>query len=396
MPTLSPCFRVHIPLQLRAHEQCSIGSMESYYDAVHDRQVVNKYADECYLPINKIIAHAIERTGRRFKLAFSISGTTLELLSTYRVDVIESFRELIQTGCVELLAETYYNSLSWLYSKASFRKQVSMHSDIINELFNVKPVVFCNTGLIYDNTLASYVAEMGYKGIICEGVDSILLGRTANQLYTTPGVDDIGLLLRNASLSDDIAFRFDDTHWNEQPLTADKYASWIHSHGKDSHINLFLDYETFGIHKKPSSGILEFLEHLPEAILKDDNWHFSTPSEMISSGASRDIYDVPKTISWKGRELEYCVWSENMMQNNMLKKIYSLENIVLSNGGEDTWRKWCQLQAADHFYAMSETNSEAESAYRNYVNIITDFEIKLIKRELSISGKQYASYQLIY
>ena len=409
MSTLNPCFRVHIPLQLRAHEPHNIGSLEHYSDAARDKVVTDRYSDECYLPVNKIIAGAIEKTGGKFKVTYSISGATLELLMTYRPDVIESFRQLLDTGCVALLAETYHNSLSWLYSKATFRRQVKMHSDLVKDLFDYTPSVFRNTGLIHDNALASFMDGLGYKGILCEGVETILGDRSPNQVYTAPGNDDFGLLLRNASLSDDIAFRFDDAAWNEQPLTAEKYASWIHSHKDDCNITLFLDYETFGIHKKQQTGILEFLEHLPAAVLNDDNWQFCLPSEVLERNAPKAVYDVPKTISWKGREMEYCVWSENMMQNNMLKKIYSLENIVLSRNDDHTWRKWSYLQAVDHFYSMSEAGQlsitgsstehifkDAVAAYKNYVNTITDFELKLIKRELAISVRQQTGNLSIY
>ena len=50
------------------------------------------------------------------------------------------------------------------------------------------------------------------------------------------------------------------------PLTADKYVDWIHKHTGADNINLLLDYETFGIHKKKETGIFAFLENLPAAI----------------------------------------------------------------------------------------------------------------------------------
>jgi alpha-amylase len=399
MSTLTICFRVHIPLQLRMHEQDNIGILPGYFDAEADRALVGQWADACYLPANKIMAEAIERNNGDFKLSYSISGTTLELLQAYRPDVIASFQQLVATGCVELLAETYYNSLSWLYAKASFRQQVMLHTNRIRELFDYDPTVFRNTGLVYDNTLAKYMASMGYSGILCEGVNTILQGRTANQLYAAPGNGDFGVLLRNAELSDDIAFRFDDPEWNEQPLTAGKYASWIHTHGADCNINLFLDYETFGIYKKAASGIFEFLEHLPTELLSDSTWRFSTPAEILNNSYPKDIYDTPTTISWKGKEMEYCIWCENMMQNNMLKKIYSIENMVLGSGCKTTLHQWGQLQAADHFYQMAETvhRSNAGAAYRNYVNIITDFEIKLIRKGLSaFDRKQHTGNPTIY
>ena len=395
MPALNLCFRVHIPYRLNntgAHN----GAATGYFNDAATAAIVNQLADECYLPANIILAKLIEQHQGKFKLAFSISGTAIELLHAHRPDVLASFQQLVATGCVELLAETYYNSLSWLYSKKEFGYQVKKHAALITRVFGVEPHVLRNTELIYNNQLAVVAQEMGYKGILCEGLEKILQGRTPNQTYAAPGTGDFGLLLRNVSLSDDIAFRFDDPYWNEQPLTAGKYAGWIHSHTDACTINLFLDYETFGIHKKSATGIFEFLEYLPEEILKDDQWGFVTPSAALQVCYQKDIYDVPKTISWKDKDIESCVWCENMQQNNMLKKIYSIENMVHSNGDKDARGWWGQLQSADHFYYMSATGrtandsyqelnpfESAEAAYKNYVNIITHFEIMLIEQGLS-------------
>lgn len=393
MSTLSLSFKVHIPFRLNDY---TTGNAGEYFNNDAAKTMIDKLSDECYLPANQIILAAIQQQRGRFKLAFSISGSTIELLQLYRPDVIESFRQLIDTGCVELLAETYYNSLSWLYSKKEFQYQVEKHSTLIKKTFGLTPAVLRNTELIYNNDLAIFAACLGYKGILCEGLEKILQGRSPNHIYAAPGNGDFGLLLRNVSLSDDIAFRFDDEQWSEHPLTADKYASWIHSHTDACNINLFMDYETFGIHKKKYTGIFEFLENLPVEVMKDDNWNFTTPAEALEACYPKDIYDVPETISWKDKEIECCVWCENTMQNNMLKKIYSLESMLQKNGTDADRLCWGHLQSADHFYYMSDAGrmahdayhafnpfDTAEAAHKNYLNIITGFEIKLIENGLS-------------
>jgi alpha-amylase len=393
MPTLSLSFKVHIPFRLNDY---ATGNTGEYFNNDAAKNMIDKLSDECYLPANQIILAAIQQQQGKFKLAFSISGSTIELLQLYRPDVIDSFRQLTETGCVELLAETYYNSLSWLYSKKEFQYQVEKHSTLIQKTFGLAPAVLRNTELIYNNDLARFAAGLGYKGILCEGLEKILQGRSPNHIYAAPGNGDFGLLLRNVSLSDDIAFRFDDEQWSEHPLTADKYASWIHSHTDASSINLFMDYETFGIHKKTGTGIFEFLENLPIEVMKDDNWNFTTPAETLKACYPKDIYDVPETISWKDKEIECCVWCENTMQNNMLKKIYSLENMLQKNGTSTDRLCWGHLQSADHFYYMSDAGrmahdayhafnpfDSAEAAYKNYLQIITGFEIKLIEHGLA-------------
>ncbi len=396
MPSVSLNFKVHIPYRLKKFTSGSVGIYDTCYDEQACKAAVDRLAEECYLPANDLIFSLIRNNKEKFKVGFSISGTALELLQKHRPDVIRSFQKLANTGCIEFFSETYYHSLSWLYSTTEFKRQITQHDELIQVLFGEEPAVFRNTELIYCNKLAKFIADMGYKGILCEGLDRILKGRTPNQTYAAPGNGDFGILLRNVRLSDDIAFRFDDATWNEQPLTAEKYAGWLHSQKENTcNVNLFFDYETFGVHKKATTGIFEFLEHLPAAILADESWKFVTPSEALDNCYPKDIYDVPKTISWEDKEVQSCVSSENMMQNNTLRKIYSLENMVAKSNMPGVMEWWGSLQSADHFYYMSNDGRTADDTYRsmnpfasgkeafdNYKNALDDFEIKLIQRGL--------------
>ena len=209
--------------------------------------------------------------------------------------------------------------------------------------------------------------------------------------------------MRNTTLSDDIAFRFNDSNWSEHPLTAEKFAGWIHTYPKETDvINLFFDYETFGIHKKPDSGIFNFLEALPSEILSNENFKLSNPSEAIQDYSPKDVYNVPETISWNDQSDANCVWSINTMQNNTLKKIYAIENMVMTSQQDAILNTWSILQAADNFYYMSEMNKDnefykyqspfksGEEAFHNYNNILIDFEISLIKNKLNLNKKKAA------
>ena len=399
MPSLCLYFKVHQPYRLKKYSSTDVTVNHYYEDDKANEIAINEIADESYLPANKIILSAIEESERRFKVSYSISGVTLELLERYRPDVIKSFQELMATGCVEILAETYYHSLSSLHSKKEFQRQVENHTAIIKKIFGKYPMVFRNTALIHNNELAKSIAGLGFKGILCEGIERILQGRNVNKVYASPDNGDFGLLLRNSTLSDDIAFRFNDHNWSEHPLTACKFAEWIHSHPESAEvINLFMDYETFGIHKKESSGIFDFLKALPAAILSDPNFKFSTPSEALEMYYPKDIYDAPQTISWEDKGKENCVWTENAMQNNTLKKIYHLEKIALRSNSERMINTWGKLQAADYLYHMGEGNNgenekkmnpfnSVQEAYQNYTNIITDFELILINNEINKSKK---------
>jgi alpha-amylase len=149
--------------------------------------------------------------------------------------------------------------------------------------------------------------------------------QVAESCYAAPGVGDFPILLRNVELSDDIAFRFGDERWNEHPLTATKFAEWIHRHPEDTEtIQLLLDYETFGVHKRKDSGIFDLLAELPAAILANPSWDFQTPSEIVTHLYPSGLYDVKRTISWDDKSRDNCVTCEDAKQNNSLNKIYSL------------------------------------------------------------------------
>lgn len=394
-------FKVHQPFRLQHDKPCSIDLNEAYEEVEADRLWINQVSEQCYLPANRLLQKLIAIHQGRFRVSFSISGTTLELLSRYRPDVLQSFRSLADTGNVEILAETYYHSLSFLHARKEFIRQVRLHSERVQELFGVTPAVFRNTELMHNNELARCIADMGYAGLLCEGEEKILKGRTANRLYAAPGNGDFALLLRNQALSDDIAFRFGDPQWSEHPLTAAKFGAWLKAHPESTDvINLFMDYETFGVHNTPDSGIFQFLDGLPAEVLTDERFCFACPSDVIFRYYPRDLFDAPHTISWNECNGGHCVWDSNAMQTKALKKMYAIENMVWANATPAVLDTWGRLQAADHLYgmrnphadgcALPEGNENPEKAFDRYSGVLTEFELALIRNTLHKTKKAAA------
>lgn len=354
MPSICFYFQVHQPFRVKNYSFFEIGKNPYYEDEEKNRAIVNKVADKCYLKTNQKMLELIERHKGAFRISYSISGTALEQFEKYRPDVLGSFIALANTGCVEFLGETYYHSLSFLHSKREFQRQVQKHTAAIKKYFGQTPKIFRNTELIYNNELAAYAEGMGFKGVLCEGVDWLLNGRSPNFLYKPViGDPELRLLLKNHKLSDDIAFRFSDKGWAEFPLTADKFATWVHSvAGNGETINLFMDYETFGEHQWESTGIFNFLDHLPETIFRHPDFNFKTPSEVVDAYPTRDTYDVHNFISWADTERDLSAWLSNSMQREAFKHVYSLEEKVLACGNNDIIKAWEKLQTSDHYYYM--------------------------------------------
>ena len=322
-----------------------------------NKDILNRVAEKCYFPANKIILEEIERfkgTGKEFKVSFSLSGVFIEQCRMWRPEILESFSQLVETGCVELLGQTYYHSLSSLYPDWSeFMAEVEMHREAMRELFNYSPSVFENTECLYNNSIAKAIERVGYEATITEGLRRFLGWRSPNYVYRAKG-SSVRVLLRNYQLSDDIGFRFASTEWDQWPLTADKYADWLSS-TPGQVIVIFMDYETFGEHYWRESGILDFLRWLPREVNRRDNLTWSTPSEAISRHPPVDEIDIPRhqTVSWADEERDMTAWLGNTLQKtafNLLREVRTFVNIV---GDEQLLRVWRYLQTSDHFYYMS-------------------------------------------
>jgi len=329
-----------------------------YFDTALNREVFERACKKCYFPSNQILLDLIDKhrgENKRTKFSFSISGTFLEQCEMFNKDLLESFKQLAETGCTEFLSQTYYHSLAGLYAeREEFIEEVKKHQQAIVDLLGCKPEVFENTELLYNNAIARTMEDLGYKGIFTEGVERILHGKSPNYLYRPKGCEKIKVLLRNYKLTDDIGFRFSARWWSEWPLTAPKYASWLAA-AQGDYICIFPDYETFGEHHWPESGIHDFLRHLPAEILKRSHLNTATPSEVLERHATVGEIDVPElggTVSWADVERDASGWLGNTMQWAYYSSVRRLGPLVKDTGNEEFLRIWRYFQTSDHLYYM--------------------------------------------
>ena len=372
-------FQVHQPYRLRRYSV--FDTDRHYFDDTKNAEICRKVAHKCYLPANRMLLDTIRVHEGRFRIAYSITGVALEQFIRYAPEVMDTFHQLNDTKCVEFLDETYYHSLSFLYSREEFRAQVEAHRELIKKTFNQEPRVFRNTELIYNNDLAHFVAHMGYDGIVTEGADHILGYRSPNYVYRPPHAN-IKLLLKNYRLSDDIAFRFSNRNWEQWPLTAEKFGQWVSQINGNGYVcNLFMDYETFGEHQWADTGIFDFMRHLPGEIMKSslDN-NFLTPSQVIDKYDPVGEVDVPHMISWADTERDLSAWLGNAMQSNALHELYKLEGALKEKGDDALIEDWRKITTSDHFYYMCTKYfadgtvhkyfSPYESPYDSYINFM--------------------------
>ena len=396
-------FQVHQPNRLRLYRFFDIGKDSHYYDDFANRTILRRVAQKCYLPMNALLLELIVANKGAFKVAFSISGSVLEQFDRYAPEVIESFRKLAQTGCVEFLSETYYHSLASLASPIEFKNQVLKHREAIEHYFGVTPKAFRNTELIYSDAIGEMVYDMGFKTMLTEGAKHVLGWKSPNFVYSCAEAKNLKLLLKNSSLSDDIAFRFSDRGWSEWPLTGEKYLSWIKTAAQnDEIVNLFMDYETFGEHQKAASGIFDFMKFFPEVVLNDGEFEFVTPSQASKKHRPVSEIDVPDPISWADEERDVTAWLGNELQNDAFNKLNDQAEKLALLDDEALWSDFGHLQESDHFYYMCtkffsdgavhkyfNPYDTPYEAFINYMNVLSDFILR-VDDAISVSDVNFA------
>ena len=393
MTSVCVYFQIHQPYRLRWFWPNGDKGFNRYFDESKNKEIFEKVANKCYLPANNILLDAIDEHNGDFKFSVSITGTLLSQCEQWGTDVLDTFRQMADSGCVEFLDETNYHSLAGLFEdRTEFIEQVREHRDLVFDLLNVKPEVFRNTELLYNNSIAKTVSDLGYKAILTEGAEHLLDWRSPNHVYKAKG-SDIAVLMRNFKLSDDIGYRFSAKWWSQYPLTADKWADWASKIREDT-INIFMDYETFGEHQWEDTGIFQFLRAFPDEVIKR-KLTFNTLSEVVDMYkpvAEIDVGDF-STVSWADMERDTSAWLGNDMQRRCFEEAKQLGAYVKKTGDRELLRIWKHLLTSDHYYYMCtkwledgdvhsyfSIHSSPFDAAVNFMAVIMDFKAQVFKR----------------
>ncbi|UTX50986.1 glycoside hydrolase family 57 protein [Candidatus Saccharibacteria bacterium TM7i] len=349
---------VHQPFRIREYTVFDTSLNHNYFEETdyfsqhNNERIFHKVADKSYRPMNALLKKLLDEHPE-FKVSLSITGTFIEQARAWAPDVLQDFKDLVDTGRVEIVAETYYHSLAFFYSREEFVNQVEAHKQLIRDTFGVETRVFRNTELSYNDSLAQWADEYGFEGILAEGWDPILEWRSPNFVYRPEGTKNIKLLMKNYKLSDDLAFRFSNQAWEEWPLTADKYESWTTSAMEgQSTLNLFMDYETFGEHQWEDTGIFEFFDEFVKRWLSSPDRTFYTATEAVRNSEPVGTISMPHTVTWADSERDLTAWLGNDMQQEALRYLYELETPVLETGDIELIGDWRKLQTSDHSYYM--------------------------------------------
>ena len=360
MKTICLYFEIHQPIHLKRYRFFDIGTDHYYYDDYENERVINELFEKSYKPALQTMLDMIEENGKAFKVAFSISGVSLELIEQYAPEMLELLGRLAATGCVEFLAEPYSHGLSSLAGPENFVAETKRQAKKIKQLFGQSPKVF------------------------------------RNNIYSCAQDSRLSLILRDYKLSDDIGLRFNDASWSEYPLMADKWLSWVAALPEGENVvGIMMELAALGYYQPLGSHILDFLRALP-MLAKDMGIQFATPSEVLAKNKPVSPLEVTYPVSWNDEERDTSSLLGNGMQREAFNKLYD-ENIVgriLACRDRRIQQDWDRLQATDNFRFMTTKNNgmgnnrgiydNEYDAFTNYMNILGDF-LKRVKDMFSDS-----------
>ena len=379
MKNICFCFQMHAPYKMKRYRFFEIGQDHFYYDDMQTEEQVEYLVNASYLPLCHTIKEMIRLSKSRFHCALSITGIALEMFQQYAPEMIDTLKELADTGCVEFVATPYAYSLATVYSDTEATEQLKLQQAMVKELFGVQSTTICNTELVYSDEIAIQLYQLGFKTVMTEGAKHILSWKSPNYVYQSASAPKMKVLLRNGNASDELAFHFADPNWYNYPMDAEKFTAQLSALPEEEKVtNIWVDAETFGVRHHGSCGIFDFLKALPYHAM-DKSIGFMTPSEVAKKFAANDVIVAPYPITWAGEAKDLGIYTGNDLQNEALQKLYAVAERVHLCQDKQLKHDWLLLQDVNYFHYMNhidQGSTHFESAYDafiNYMNVLSDF-----------------------
>ena len=117
--------------------------------------------------------------------------------------------------------------------------------------------------------------------------------------------------------------------------------------------------------------------------------------------------DVEDPISWADEERDLTAWLGNELQSEAFKKVYAMREKLAIVDDPELFEDFGHLQESDHFYYMcTKFFSDGEvhkyfnpydtpyEAFINYMNVISDFQIRLDEKRAALDVKETVAEEL--
>lgn len=354
MPSICLCFRVHLPFSLKNYSFWDFSSgTNDFIDEMKTKRLLSDKADKSWLPMNRKLRELVQKHQGLFKVAFYVSGTTLEQMATYRKDVIDSFANLSWSGGADFLGGTSSHSLSYLYSKTEFLRQTKLHSEQIYQYFDQSPLVYVQAGEQYAEEMAFLLRDNVFaKGILCDLPESKLRGRKKTFLYSPQQSKRPSILIQHAEYGK----QFVEIFAKGQGVEA--FVHTIRTElSRDEVAVIYLDYEDL-MQNEDSPHVWE---NFAKTVFSFPDLHLLTPSMLVSR-----FNPIDNLYKGEYRQEGQPNWLKNVFQLELLNKLYEMETVISVSNNKTLKKIWSTLQTID-YYRFIVGNPEDATQLQNLI-----------------------------
>lgn len=392
MKSICLVFYTHQPLILKNYRFYEIGSNSTYFCETHNYENIRRLVRKKYRPLNQALTEIFHSNRHNFKISFSFSGITLDLLEYAAPEVICDLKKLNEIGAVEFLSESYSHSILSKKFQYEFMQQTLNQKNKIFKLFGQIPKTFVNNYGYPMKFLGDILPKMGIKGLLqFEDIQS----KSTNSLSSHLKLSRSGSL--HVLNSDKWVLQpFIEENAGVKSINIDAFLHWVSQISDENEvIYIALDYTELHSGNSEDVGILEFIKALPQKAAAM-NIGFCSPSEMVSGMFSK-VDEKPVIAVETQQELNSPTM--NGFQKEIIDILIGLKEKVYQTKDEKILKTWFYLQdqwLLNGLQTEETTDAEKNHAVQSYINfrnILEDFSKNI---EKTLAKEKSAPIELMY
>jgi alpha-amylase len=309
----------------------------------------------------------LNRPEQDFCFALQVSGLTLQILRSRAPQSWERLKLLLDSGRVELIAQPYYHSFSFMKDRDWFEEEVRLQQNLIQQLQGKPARIFANPSLLYNNYLGYWAHREGYQSLIIPAEPLFQQGKTAYQRYEPPHAAGLQLLPHDVGLSR--AFEAGDLNVQQFSDRVDQILLY--------HPFCLLGFDLRQLPARPA--MLSQLKQALKPFLKDEEIHFQLPSELASQPVQGGEIDVPFFTSNRS---SLQAWLGNPLQKEIWRALFQLQPARQHAPLRALHSLWANLLDSSYLLEMQGDFSQKDAsqvpldAYRQLRAILADFDLK--------------------
>jgi alpha-amylase len=392
-------FQIHHPFHLKTFRFFDVGESKSWYDDLRNEKEIREAVTNYYLPTNNFLLKLIQQTKDKLKITFHISGTSLDQFLIYAPNILNSFKQLSDTGQVEFTGGTASHSIASLINKHDeFKRQIALNREKIEYYFGQKPQVFVNSDLLFTNKITDIVTETGYPAILTNGAKKMLQWRSPNFLYSGKDRNKIKILFRNEAISNEFSLLLNNPGHLEKLEQLEQFFAILHNIKPDEPlVNIYINSIVPG--GIGTDDKLQFFKIFVSKIIKEQTFSFSLPSIIAEQYSSVAEVGSDEPVCWV-EHFNSSWFPGNELQKEAMKQLLKLENKINKTQNPNLKSDWQYLQTSDHFQLMDENHPEYHTsnnqtintsmydAFINFMNIVEDFRQRLKEDGINQKSKK--------